>query len=132
MSAHTRKHHISSSFAAQTLFVLDDDTMYAIPREVANQYIVEAGRSIVPDDSRTDNITADELFMDFDRKHGKVGALLKGLRAREDLSQIAFARKIGVTQANLSKMENGKRSIGKTVAKRIAKIFQIDYRIFLE
>jgi transcriptional regulator with XRE-family HTH domain len=72
------------------------------------------------------------LFEELNRKYTKVGALLKGLRYRENLTQVAFAKKIRVTQANLSNMENGRRPIGKTIAKRIGKEFKIDYRYFLE
>lgn len=36
-----------------------------------------------------------------------------------------------ITQTNLSAMENGRRPIGKELAKRIAEKFQVDYRIFL-
>ena len=57
--------------------------------------------------------------------------LLKGLRYREGLSQIDFAKKLNVSQTNLSAMENGRRAIGKELAKRIAVLFEVDYRIFL-
>lgn len=56
---------------------------------------------------------------------------LSGLRHRESLTQREFGEKIGVEQTNISKMEHGKRPIGITLAKRIAKIFYTDYRIFL-
>jgi transcriptional regulator with XRE-family HTH domain len=58
--------------------------------------------------------------------------LLKGVRGRESLTQVEFAAKLGITQANLSKMENGRRPIGKAMAKRIGKMFRVDYRYFLE
>lgn len=78
-------------------------------------------------------ISPAQLFFDnLDKKHTKAGALLKGLRLREGLSQIEFAKKIKVTQANLSNMENGKRPIGKIIAKRIEKAFGTNYRYFLE
>ncbi len=56
---------------------------------------------------------------------------LKGLRYREGLSQIEFAKQLNISQTNLSAMENGRRIIGKELAKRIADIFELDYRIFL-
>lgn len=56
---------------------------------------------------------------------------LKGMRNREGWTQSQLGEKIGVSQANLSKMESGKRPIGKTMAKRLAKVFDTDYRIFL-
>lgn len=57
--------------------------------------------------------------------------MLKGFRTKEGLSQIEFSEIIGITQKNLSAMENGRRSIGKEMEKRIAKKFKMDYRLFL-
>ena len=76
-------------------------------------------------------VSADALFAELDRKYTKPGVLLRGLRARENLSQIEFAQAIGVTQSDLFKMELGKRPIGKIIAKRIAEKFDIDYRSLL-
>ena len=73
----------------------------------------------------------DDVFGDIIDEYGEAAALLKGLRHRENLTQVEFAEKISVTQANLSAIENGKRTIGKDIAKRIAKIFNIDYRYLL-
>jgi DNA-binding XRE family transcriptional regulator len=56
---------------------------------------------------------------------------LRGMRNREGWTQVELGDKIGVSQANLSKMESGKRPIGKSIAKRLADIFETDYRIFL-
>ena len=56
---------------------------------------------------------------------------LRGLRYREDMTQVEFAERIGVSQSNLSAMENGRRSVGKAVARRVAEEFDIDYRLFL-
>lgn len=78
------------------------------------------------------NISANDVFTELDKKYTKAGALLQGVRARENLSQVEFAKKINVTQANLSKMENGRRPIGQCIAKRIEKAFGVNYRYFLE
>ena len=56
---------------------------------------------------------------------------MKGIRVREGLTQIEFAKLIGTSQANLSSMENGTRPIGKNKAKVIAEKFEVDYRYFL-
>ncbi len=56
---------------------------------------------------------------------------LAGIRHREDLSQSKFGKAVGVNQANISKMERGVRPIGVKIAKRIGKVFNIDYRLFL-
>lgn len=41
-----------------------------------------------------------------DEKYSQAGALLRGTRHREGLSQAVFAKKLGITQGDLSKMEN--------------------------
>jgi DNA-binding XRE family transcriptional regulator len=76
-------------------------------------------------------IPADEAFRDLIDKHTKAGALLRGTRVLEGLTQTEFAKLIGTTQANVSAMENGKRPIGKNKAKLIAEKFNTDYRYFL-
>lgn len=72
-----------------------------------------------------------DLFSDINTQYGKQGALLYGLRMREDLNQTEFAEKINITQPELSKMENGTRSIGKVIAKRLEKVFGTPYQLFL-
>lgn len=56
---------------------------------------------------------------------------LRGFRYRDGLTQTILGEMIDVKQTNISKMEKGKRPIGKTIAKRLAKIFKTDYRLFL-
>lgn len=127
MSAHMKEHHTNIKSSAKVLYVLDHDLLYAIPKSVAKKYIVETKKPI----DRKANISADEIFKETDQKYGEAGALLRGLRARENLSQVEFAKKIKVTQANLSKMENGTRPIGKIIAMRVAKAFDVNYKYFL-
>lgn len=76
-------------------------------------------------------ISSDEAFKNLTDQSGKAGALLKGIRVREGLTQIEFAKLIDTSQANLSSMENGTRPIGKNKAKVIAEKFDVDYRYFL-
>lgn len=64
-------------------------------------------------------------------EHGEIALLLKGLCYREDLSQIELAKILNISQTNLSAMENGRRTIGKELAKRIAEKLVVDYRNFL-
>lgn len=78
-----------------------------------------------------ETVPADEVFREIDEKYSRPGAALQGARLKEDLSQVELAEKLGISQADLSKMEHGKRSIGKAMAKRLARYLKIDYRIFL-
>ena len=120
MSELTNKRHIEQKQAQVILRFIVNNEVYDIPKEVADQY---------KEDSV---VSAKEIFTNIDKKYTKAGVLLKGLRYREGLNQIEFAKKINVTQADLSKMENGRRPIGKIIAKRIQKVFGTDYRYFLE
>jgi ribosome-binding protein aMBF1 (putative translation factor) len=64
-------------------------------------------------------------------RYGEAGAILRGARAKSELSQEALAEKLGMPQSHVSEMENGKRTIGKAMAKRLAKVLKVDYRVFL-
>ena len=68
----------------------------------------------------------EEVFPDF-----HIGNALRGLRSREELTQKQLAEKIGAKPNHISEMENGKRPIGKGMAKRLAKALRTDYKIFL-
>ena len=119
MSAHMRKRPTRAS-------VILRDTkgrVYAMPNTVAKQY------ELSDEDSET--ISTEEFFAPYEKKYGKPGLLLRGIRVHEGLTQQEFADKIGLTQANLSNMENGRRPIGKNLAKRIADVFNVDYRLLL-
>lgn len=37
----------------------------------------------------------------------------------------------GIPQRHISEMENGKRPVGKTNAKKLAEALNVDYRLFL-
>jgi len=96
---------------------------YAVPLDVLKKY------KVANDEDDVESI--ESVFGGLINEYGEPAVLLKGLRTRENLSQVEFAKAIGTTQANLSAMENGHRPIGKTIAKRIADKFKIDYRILL-
>jgi DNA-binding XRE family transcriptional regulator len=72
-----------------------------------------------------------EVFKDRIEKKTEQGAALTGLRIHHGDTQEEFAKILGVSQPNLSSMENGKRAISKKMAKRIEEIFKVNYRIFI-
>ncbi|PKL43647.1 MAG: XRE family transcriptional regulator [Candidatus Riflebacteria bacterium HGW-Riflebacteria-1] len=59
------------------------------------------------------------------------GVVLRGLRNRDNLTQSELAKKTGMLQSHISEMENGARTIGKTIAKKFAQVFNTEYKIFL-
>lgn len=117
MSALTKKHHTDD-----VAKISWHGELYVVPVDVMERYKVNS------DDLY---ISIDDLFNDLTQKSGESGVLLKGLRYREGLSQIEFAKRLNISQTNLSAMENGRRTIGKELAKRMADLFGVDYRIFL-
>ncbi|PWU19051.1 MAG: XRE family transcriptional regulator [Bdellovibrio sp.] len=68
---------------------------------------------------------------DLIKKYTEAGVALKGARAKTGLSQTELAEKLGVPQSHISDMEHGRRPIGKKMAKRLAVVLHVGYRIFL-
>ena len=60
-----------------------------------------------------------------------IGKALAGARYREGLTQIQLSELTGIPQRHISEMENGKRPIGKEMAKRFGKALNISYKVFL-
>ena len=53
------------------------------------------------------------------------------MRYREGFSQKHLAEVSGITQNELSNIENGKRTVGNKVAEKLAKALKFDYRMLL-
>ncbi len=74
----------------------------------------------------------EKMAADRIKRYTKAGLALRGARLREGLSQKALAKRCGISQENLSKMENGKRPIGEKAAKKLAKALHINYQLLLK
>ena len=61
-----------------------------------------------------------------------MGLTLRGARYREGLSQKELAKRSGVSQENISRMENGKRPIGVNVAKKLAKVLNTSPELLIQ
>jgi len=125
MSAHMKTHPIKAS--KQVLCISEQGQVYRLPSTVLKKYIVyddtnfEKSRKTL---KQALSITPEDAFAEINRKYTKIGALLKAVRLRSGLSQKDFAAEINVTQGDLSKMEHGKRPLGKIITARIAKKFK--------
>jgi DNA-binding XRE family transcriptional regulator len=73
-----------------------------------------------------DSVYWEEVFPDF-----SPSVALRGARKRENMTQKELADRIGIRQVHVSQMENDKRPIGKEMAKRLANVLNVDYRVFL-
>jgi plasmid maintenance system antidote protein VapI len=58
-------------------------------------------------------------------------AVLRGARLRESLTQVQLAKKLAIHQHHLSEMENGKRPIGKEMAKKLGEALNANWRVFI-
>lgn len=79
-------------------------------------------------ESKPWNVLAKERL----EKYKKSGLVLRGARLRENMSQVELAKKSKVHQNEISKIENGKRTVGEKVAKRLAKALNFDYQLLLD
>lgn len=64
-------------------------------------------------------------------KYSEAGVMLRANRFKLKLTQKELGEELGISQNHISEMENGKRPIGKAMAKRFAEFFKTDYRRFL-
>jgi DNA-binding XRE family transcriptional regulator len=59
------------------------------------------------------------------------GYSIRDGRYKEGMTQKRLAELTGIAQQHISEMENGKRTIGKETAKKLATVLNMDYRVFL-
>jgi ribosome-binding protein aMBF1 (putative translation factor) len=105
--------------------------LFVVPKDKAESlaHLLEEYETSPSADMET--VSVDEVFRELNEKYTRPGSVLRGARLKEELSQVELANKLGISQADLSKMEHGTRGIGKAMAKRLAKILKINYRVFL-
>jgi DNA-binding XRE family transcriptional regulator len=70
--------------------------------------------------------TVEESFPD-----GNPGMLIRGLRSKNEMTQEELADRLRIAQTRVSELERGKRSISVAMAKRLAEVFSVTYKIFL-
>ena len=81
-------------------------------------------------DSSEEYVSWRELFPEYSDEE-MPGSCLRGARYKEAITQKQLADMIGIPQRHISMMENGKRTIGKEMAKRLGKALNISYKVFL-
>lgn len=106
------------------------DFCVRVPKEKAAQAqaaldaLVASLKRVVDEDERS--YTIEEVFPGMGP-----GDSLAGARYRENMTQAALAKAIGVQRSHISEMEHGRRPIGKEMAKRLAKALGTHYKVFL-
>lgn len=112
----------------------DTSTKFIIPQHKSLRlfnFLNSIQSSEQSSDEKDDRICANEFFKNLDKKYGKTGVTIQGLRFRDGLTQKNLAQKLGIHQTHVSQIENGKRVVGKNLAQKLAKVFNTDYRLFL-
>ncbi len=117
--------------ASKKVLLSLEGKLYELPEKLFGKLEKELEPHLVKRISSHQGITFESFFKDDHKKLPEWAINLKGLRYRENLTQIEFAKKLGLSQSNLSAIENGKRAIGKLLATRIERKFKINYRHFL-
>jgi len=84
-----------------------------------------------PEEKENELIDIGDVFPDLNNPEKLPSITFRGIRAKTGLTQKEVAERLDITQAEVSKIEGGKRAIGKALAKKIQKEFKIDYRRFL-
>ncbi|NGX47603.1 MAG: HTH-type transcriptional repressor RghR [Chlamydiae bacterium] len=130
MLEHTKKHHTNKEPAYKVVIEIPGKKkmLSFVPAKHLRKLEAFLDKYGHPKESTSwENLSSSRL-----KKHGKAGLVLRGARFREKMSQKELAKRSGISQENISKIENGKRSIGEKVAKKLAKALKIDYKLLLE
>jgi DNA-binding XRE family transcriptional regulator len=117
MREHTKKRHTESGLIPLHFLVHADN----VKRITSYVESIEPG-------AISDSITVEEFYDQHFPDQSKASVALKGYRYRENLTQQQLSAMTGIPQRHISEMENGKRIIGVTSAKKLAKALNCDYR----
>lgn len=121
MLAHTKKHPTE----AKTVSLCFQVHLENIDK--IRDFIIK----LEPETEHSFPVSADEFYQNNFAGQTRPSIHLKGLRCREGLTQRQLAEKTGIKQNHISEMENGKRSIGKELAHKLAHALNTDYRMLL-
>ena len=99
---------------------------FDVPNRVALSII-----SIVKNYEKKETVGWREAFSKEIEDLGESALALKGARAKENMTQKKLAHLLGTSQVYISQLENGRKEINKHLAKKLEKIFNINYKVFL-
>ena len=99
---------------------------FDVPTKIVSNII-----SIVKDYEREETVDWRGAFSKEIKELGESALALKGARAKENMTQKKLANLLGTSQVYISQLENGRKEINKQMAKKLEKIFNINYKVFL-
>jgi len=97
-----------------------------IAREAIEKILELAGIEFSISEETGEMVSWEEAFPEY----GPADAL-RGARHMEGLTQAQLAERIDIKPHHISEMENGKRTIGKKMAKRLANALNTEYKVFM-
>ena len=120
MQVHERTHHINLTICGE-----------------GEEFVASLIRERYPDAviSTEDNSSEEWRKTDLDReiKTKKTpGKLLRAYRERTGISIVELAKAVGTKYPNISAIENDRRAIGLTMAKKLGDVLEVDFKKFLE
>ena len=98
---------------------------FVIPMNVGKEVI-----DFISVRTKEKSIPASEVLSELTDDALRPATMLRGSRYKAGWTQKDLAHVLDIKQHHVSEMENGKRPIGKAMAKRFAEVFDCDYRIF--
>lgn len=72
-----------------------------------------------------------EVAKDSIKKYSEVGLAIRGARAKLGLTQKQLAKALEILPHHVSEMEHGKRPVSKKMAHKLAKVLEMNYKVFL-
>jgi hypothetical protein len=76
-------------------------------------------------------LPSEAVFPELGDSRKRPGAVLRGFRLRDQMTQVMLAGRLGCPQPWISEMESGGRPIGRKMAERLSEVFKVDPRVFL-
>lgn len=114
-----KKHHINANITGSGI----DFIIAILQKEIPNIKISENNDELISSDES-------EWFMKM-QSEWHAGKTLAVRRRNAGLTQKKLSEKTGIAVPNISQMENGKRAIGASTAKKLAKVLNCSVADFL-
>ena len=132
MRAHTKKHPTDKKIYPELQLILGGvtHTYNNVQNDKIDQIL-----DILEDDETY--VSADTLYLEkIDKLDGvpeykRSAYFVRSARKEKAYTQNTLASMLGITQANLSSLENAKRPIGKKLAEKLSEVFGVGYKVFL-
>ena len=135
MSVRTKTLRTSGHIAVKVTTSSGKEISYHLPASEGENlalFLRERSKDMDQPEPPKKPISWEKLAKDRIEKYKQAGIVLRGARYRENLSQVELAKKTGMHQNEISKIENGKRTVGEKLAKKLAKALNFDYHLLLE